>query len=161
MLADLLATRSTSAIHRGELHETSLAVATSSAGVTGRFLHGERGEEDRGNYRSVYAHRIHKKLTAVGISVLLKRPEVIGTWSKDTIGAKVGGDELVEAEVRRVPTTASQTTVEPVFGTIGRVGGSSAVSAIAGSSGQRALASVTNLPVVYRDDAANEATSRR
>lgn len=80
-----------------------------------------------GQYRAPRQPR--KRLTAIGVSVLLKGPKVWSTWSKDTVGVQGLGNELVETEMRRRPSTAGKTTVEPVLGTVGSIGGCSAVSA--------------------------------
>jgi hypothetical protein len=65
------------------------------------------------------SHVIDETRTAIGVSVLLKCPEVWCTWSKDTVGAQSRGDELIKTKVGRRPTTVGQTTVEPVLGTVG------------------------------------------
>lgn len=70
-----------------------------------------------------------KSLTAMGVSVLLKRPEVRGARSEDTIGVEVLVDEVVETKMRRGPSTAGKSTVEPLFGAVGRVLGGSTPAA--------------------------------
>lgn len=59
--------------------------------------------------------------TAVAVSVLLESPEVGSTRGKDTVGVEGLGLEVVETKVRRAPTTAAETAVEPLFGTVGCV----------------------------------------
>jgi len=46
-----------------------------------------------GQYRAPRQPR--KRLTAIGVSVLLKGPEVWSTWSEDTVGVQGLGNELV------------------------------------------------------------------
>ena len=90
--------------------------------------------------------------------MLLKGPEVWGTRSKDTIGVKRFGNEVFETEVGRRPTTAGKTTVEPLLGTIGSVGGSVAVST--GAACQRFISQVSNdLPIRDGNDSTNKATT--
>ena len=90
--------------------------------------------------------------------MLLKGPEVWGTRSKDTIGVKRFGNEVFETEVGRRPTTAGKTTVEPLLGTIGSVGGSVAVST--GAACQRIMDQVSrDLPIRDGDDSTNKATT--
>lgn len=45
-----VATRCTSALVRRDLHETLLVASTGSVGVARRLLHGNRGDDDRGNW---------------------------------------------------------------------------------------------------------------
>ena len=77
------------------------------------------------------------KHIAISGTVLLKGPEVRGTRSKDTIGVKRFGDEVSETEMGRRPSTAGETTVQPLLGTVGSVRGSVAVST--GTAYQRAI----------------------
>jgi hypothetical protein len=75
---------------------------------------------------------VKELLTTVAVSVLLERPEVRSTRSKDTISVKRLCLEIVETEMRRVPSTAGETTVEPLFSTVGCVGTGIAVATVAG-----------------------------
>jgi hypothetical protein len=90
--------------------------------------------------------------------VLLKGPEVRGTRSKDTIGVKRFGDEVSETEMGRRPSTAGETTVQPLLGTVGSVGGSVAVST--GTACQRIVILVLrDLPIRDGNDATNKTTT--
>lgn len=68
----------------------------------------------------------------MGISVLLESPEVRSAGSKDPVGVKGLDLECVEPEMRRRPTAAGETTVEPFFGTVRGIGAGIAVAAGAG-----------------------------
>lgn len=94
-----VAARSASTVHGSELHETGLTIASGSAWVASRLLHGKRGEQDRRD--------------AVLVAVLLKGPKVWRTRAEDAIGVEILVDEVVESQVRRRPSAALETTVEP------------------------------------------------
>lgn len=93
----------------GDLHQSDFAVWSSCTGIAGRFLQGDRSEEDGWN----------ASLTCYSIEVV----EVALARSKDAVGLTEGifernVDHVAQVDGGRNPSTASDTAIEPIFRTV-------------------------------------------
>lgn len=94
-----------------------LSASTDGLGVAGTLLHGERGEDDGGD--------------VVLLAVLLEHIDVRTARLERTVAAverlpEILGDEIVDIDERRCPSTILNATVEPTNSTI-RASGCSGV----------------------------------
>jgi len=109
-----------------QLHETLFASTTDSVGVAAAFLESDRSQEDSGKSELV--------------TELLERPDIWPTsskWAALSDGVvEVHGNEISYTDIGRIPSTAVDTTVHPINGSIrtgglGDLFGSTAGSALA------------------------------